>query len=50
LFTILQSKYFWEYKNASMRAQELGAQGKKEEVQKLCIDQVMLFTLETSRD
>ncbi|WJX10483.1 Squamosa promoter-binding-like protein [Trifolium repens] len=34
-----KSKYFWEYKNASMRAHELGAQGKKEEVQKLCIDQ-----------
>ncbi|XP_045830655.1 plectin [Trifolium pratense] len=35
-----KSKYFWEYKNASVRAQELGAQrGKKEEVQKLCIEQ-----------
>ncbi|KAL5070862.1 hypothetical protein RYX36_021749, partial [Vicia faba] len=34
-----KSKYFWEYKNASIKAQELAAQGKKEEVQSLCIDE-----------
>lgn len=42
---ILQSKYFWEYKNAATKGQELAAQGKREELQSFCIDQVILLYL-----
>ncbi|XLT41731.1 hypothetical protein HN873_073023 [Arachis hypogaea] len=36
----LKSKYFWEYKNASKKGQDLAAEGKKEELQCFCMDQV----------
>ncbi|KAJ1440339.1 putative plectin-like [Sesbania bispinosa] len=35
-----KSKYFWEYKNAAYKGQELAAEGKKEELQSFCVDQV----------
>ncbi|TKY69133.1 Proton pump-interactor 1 [Spatholobus suberectus] len=35
-----KSKNFWEYKNASNKAQELAAGWKKEELQCFCVDQV----------
>ncbi|MED6192817.1 hypothetical protein PIB30_013708 [Stylosanthes scabra] len=36
----LKSKYFWEYKNASKKGQDLATEGKKEELQCFCVDQV----------
>ncbi|KAE9615776.1 hypothetical protein Lal_00017320 [Lupinus albus] len=35
-----KKKYFWEYKGAVAKGQELAAEGKKEELQCFCIDQV----------
>ncbi|XP_027360418.1 titin homolog [Abrus precatorius] len=35
-----KGKYFWEYINAARKGQELAAEGKKEELQCLCVDQV----------
>ncbi|KAH1242263.1 Proton pump-interactor [Glycine max] len=37
---ILQSKNFWEYRDAATKAQELAAGGKKEELQCFCVDEV----------
>ncbi|XP_061373404.1 proton pump-interactor 1-like [Gastrolobium bilobum] len=34
-----KSKYFWEYKNAAKKAQELAAKGKREELQRICVDE-----------
>ncbi|MED6172569.1 hypothetical protein PIB30_051235 [Stylosanthes scabra] len=36
----MKSKYFWEYKSASKKGQDLAAEGKKEELQCFCVDQV----------
>ncbi|CAL0314842.1 unnamed protein product [Lupinus luteus] len=35
-----KKKYFWEYKGAITKGQELAAEGKKEELQSFCIDEV----------
>ncbi|XP_019460908.1 PREDICTED: calponin homology domain-containing protein DDB_G0272472-like isoform X2 [Lupinus angustifolius] len=35
-----KKKYFWEYKGAVAKGQDLAAEGKKEELQCFCIDQV----------
>ncbi|KAE9595374.1 hypothetical protein Lalb_Chr17g0338131 [Lupinus albus] len=35
-----KKRYFWEYKDASTKGKELVEEGKKEELQCLCIDQV----------
>ncbi|OIW05381.1 hypothetical protein TanjilG_28846 [Lupinus angustifolius] len=35
-----KKKYFWEYKGAITKGQELAAEGRKDELQSFCIDQV----------
>lgn len=42
---ILQSKNFWEYRDAATKAQELAAGGKKEELQCFCVDEVILLDI-----